>query len=442
MIRLKKEWKTEGEEHAEHEEQGDKFFHHIFFLFGGNDLKKYTIPGSAIEETVLYRPFIDSAREFGYNHLRKNKRFPRRKEHAMKKKIIAVCLLLALFVFSAPGVHALREVEDMWSETADAYVFRLEDGMPKYWLDLTGMMEDDIVLHSWTLSEEETWTEQVYVLSLDSADVGERTIDIYRIDGPDGEDLSDSFLRLTILLDDDGAMMIVRRVEEELDGEEADLPTGIYEMERSAAALVYQCRDDEGALQYWLNQNGDDLELHGLFPAEDGDPVEEVFLLDTDTAEYSDHMVRFTAISTADGEDISECYRSLQIYEMRSGIRMSVRQNSGKEDGEIPLIPSGSYTFEPYTYLIPEGEGPFGKEDLGRMAQQYYLLRSGVWPQHAEVEKKFSGGWMVHLYNSTEGKYGAERITTLASWTVDDYGIGVDEISDGALDLRGAAGLK
>ena len=360
----------------------------------------------------------------------------------MKKKIIAVCLLLALFVFSAPGVHALREVEDVWSETADAYVFRLEDGMPKYWLDLTGMMEDDIVLHSWTLSEEKTWTEQVYVLSLDSADVGERTIDIYRIDGPDGEDLSDSFLRLTILLDDDGAMMIVRRVEEELDGEEADLPTGIYEMERSAAALVYQCRDDEGALQYWLNQNGDDLELHGLFPAEDGDPVEEVFLLDTDTAEYSDHMVRFTAISTADGEDISECYRSLQLYEMRNGIRMSVRQNSGKEDGEVPLIPSGSYTFEPYTYLIPEGEGPFGKEDLGRMAQQYYFLRSGVWPQHAEVEKKFSGGWMVHLYNSTEGKYGAERITTLASWTVDDYGIGVDEISDGALDLRGAAGLK
>ena len=218
--------------------------------------------------------------------------------------------------------------------------------------------------------------------------------------------------------------------------------TGIYEMERSSAALVYLCRDDEGALQYWLTQNGDDLELHGLFPAEDGDPVEEVFLLDTDTAEYSDHMVRFSTISTADGEDISECYRSFQLHEVRNGIRMSVRQNSGKKDSEVALIPSGSYTFEPYTYLIPEGEGPFGKADLGRMAQQYYFLRTGVWPEHAEVEKKLSGGWMLHLYNATIGDSGAERVTTLASWTVDDYGIGIDEISDGALDLRGTAGLK
>ena len=58
-------------------------------------------------------------------------------------------LLTLLLICSVPGVGAAAEAEAEAEEDTleDAYLYCQEDGMPKYWLDLTGAMADDPVYH-------------------------------------------------------------------------------------------------------------------------------------------------------------------------------------------------------------------------------------------------------------------------------------------------------
>ena len=58
------------------------------------------------------------------------------------KKLTALLLaMLLIFSVMSGGALAAEEEEDT---LADAYLYCQEDGMPKYWLDFTGAMADDL----------------------------------------------------------------------------------------------------------------------------------------------------------------------------------------------------------------------------------------------------------------------------------------------------------
>ena len=73
---------------------------------------------------------------------------------------------------------------------AAAYLYSLEDGMPKYWLDFTGTVADNLVLHCWFRSGEPTFYERCYVLDLSTAETSGNGLKILQIHDSSGNDCS------------------------------------------------------------------------------------------------------------------------------------------------------------------------------------------------------------------------------------------------------------
>ena len=78
---------------------------------------------------------------------------------AMLEDVVANC------VFLTEEGNELPELEDS-PELANAYLYRQRDGMPKYWLDFTGVMAENLVLHCYFCSGEPTFYETCYILDL------------------------------------------------------------------------------------------------------------------------------------------------------------------------------------------------------------------------------------------------------------------------------------
>ena len=117
------------------------------------------------------------------------------------------------------------------SGLADGYLYCQENGMPKYWLDLTEIGEDILILHCWFRSGDPVFYEKSFVLDLTSAEVSENGLKIRQVHDMQDFDYSDRFRDLTLQFYLDGAVMIVERDEKTLaGGSEDNILTGSYAM--------------------------------------------------------------------------------------------------------------------------------------------------------------------------------------------------------------------
>ena len=83
-------------------------------------------------------------------------------------------ILLSLLIVISVSAPAMAE-----KELYTAYVYYDDNGLPKYWLDFTGSVADNLVLHCFF--ETDTWYETCYILDFNSA-VPNSHQDTYRIE--------------------------------------------------------------------------------------------------------------------------------------------------------------------------------------------------------------------------------------------------------------------
>ena len=347
----------------------------------------------------------------------------------MLEDVIANCELLT-------GEEApLPELEEDYA-LAFAYLYCQDDGMPKYWLDFTGAMADTPVLHCYFRSGEPSFYEQCFLLDLNSADVKDNQIRIYKVTDLAGNDCSSWFKSLLLVLDEEEVLLRVSRDDRTLAGGGDDnILTGVYPMRPMGADVRHEYYKDDGQLKYWLDSDGEDLLLHALFRSGDPEYYEEVFTLDLGSAKSEgDYTLSIRKVYNSAGEDVSAWFRSLSLTEVQGAFIMKVdRDESTLAGGSDDNILSGVYLLEPHSWLRPLEDGPYDPEELGQMAQYYYFFRNGFFPPEVDVEET-DEGYSIHLYEIV-GQGRQAHTATSAWYTVDEYGVGLDDLFGDPVDL-------
>ena len=351
----------------------------------------------------------------------------------MLEDVVAGCEFLGAPKNEREG--GLDELEEQIS-VYPAYLYCQKDGMPKYWIDFSGTIADAAVLHCYFRSGDPTFYEKNFLLYLDTAEFSRGRIEIRDIMDSRGRDVTDWFESMTLVFKGKKLELQVKRNESTLaGGAEDNILTGKYPMNPMNCAALYKYYQDDGLLKYWLVPNGDDVELHAMFRSGSPEYYEKVFLLDGKTAEEDGYSIRIKKVYTEDGSDISNWFRSLTLTEVEGAVMMNVRRDEktlagGAEDN----ILSGVYLLEPATYLLPGFEGKISLADLGRWAQIYYFIRSGYYPPKADVKKNGDGTFSIHLYEVVR-QDGGTHTATSAWYTVDRYGVGVNDLTGEKVDL-------
>ncbi|MBO7669950.1 MAG: hypothetical protein J6S60_05110 [Oscillospiraceae bacterium] len=124
------------------------------------------------------------------------------------------------------------------------------------------------------------------------------------------------------------------------------------------------------------------------------------------------------------GSDVSGSFRSLMLSDVEGAILMVAESDA--RSGNV-IIPSNVYLFEPKTFFVPLKSGPFTADELGVMAQQYYMKNHGFFPPKADVEQNKDGSFTIHLYEVVDLD-GVKHTATSAWYTVNAYGVGADDI--------------
>ena len=118
------------------------------------------------------------------------------------------------------------------SDFSPCYLYCQEDGLPKYWLDLSGTLAPNAVLHCMFISSDPTYYESWFILDLDTATEDEEGIHIHKVLDSHDFDHSNKFTRLCLKRDGDALIMEVERDEKTLAGGAGDnILTGEYRME-------------------------------------------------------------------------------------------------------------------------------------------------------------------------------------------------------------------
>ena len=226
------------------------------------------------------------------------------------------------------------------------------------------------------------------------------------------------------------------------------------ERESGLAAGYLYCRED-GMPKYWLDLTGvlsDHPVLHCYFRSGDPTFYESWFILDLSTAEMSGNAIRFYNVYDEYDFDHSNWFRQLTFQFYLDGAVMTVDRDErtlagGAEDniltGTYAMVPVGVGTeyrqldqdlWMPDTYLMPEEEGPYTPAELGKWAQIYYFDRNGFFPPVADVEENPDGSYSIHLYENVSLD-GIPHTATSAWYTVDAFGVGIDDIFGDAVNL-------
>ena len=114
---------------------------------------------------------------------------------------------------------------------SDGYLYCDENGVPRYWLDFTRTIEDNLVLHCCSQFGEPATGERCYVLDLSSAEVTENGLSIRRIRSLQDDGSTDRPGNLTLQFYLDAAVMIAERNgETPAETAEDQIPAGSYVM--------------------------------------------------------------------------------------------------------------------------------------------------------------------------------------------------------------------
>lgn len=144
----------------------------------------------------------------------------------MLDDVIADCAFL-----SAEADQPEEKQTEGSSGLAEGYLYCEDDGMPKYWLDMTGILSDNPILHCYFRSSDPTFYESWFVLDLSTAEYEANALRIRNVYDEYDFDHSNWFRDLTIRFYTDGAIMDVDRDERTLaGGAEDNILTGQYVM--------------------------------------------------------------------------------------------------------------------------------------------------------------------------------------------------------------------
>lgn len=325
------------------------------------------------------------------------------RDHQMKK-ICALFLVLCLLIAPAAPVYAETPISGV-------YVYE-EDGMPKYWLDFTGSVADNVVLHCFFQTD--SWYETYYVLDFNSS-VPESHQDTCRIEtvwDAKGNDVSNWFKTISLTIQEDRVRLYIERDDKTLaGGPSSTILTGLYEMTPAKAGVVYEAYSDN-KLRTWVLLNRDYAELHFADGTE--------WHLQAENSD--DHTKKAVKIISSDNTDIAFEYAEIS-YEQ--GLILLTLNGVGEY--------SGDYTLRPRAFLQKDAES---EAELKRMAQMYCKRISGFYPPEADVEDNGDGTYTVHLYEIVPNGDGTYHTATSAWYTVNASGVGVDDLFGSAVNLN------
>ena len=325
------------------------------------------------------------------------------RDHQMKKTC-ALFLVLCLLIAPAAPVYAETSISGV-------YVYE-EDGMPKYWLDFTGSVADNVVLHCFFQTD--SWYETYYVLDFNSS-VPESHQDTCRIEtvwDAKGNDVSNWFKTISLTIQEDRVRLYIERDDKTLaGGPSSTILTGLYEMTPAKAGVVYEAYSDN-KLRTWVLLNRDYAELHFADGTE--------WHLQAENSD--DHTKKAVKIISSDNTDIAFEYAEIS-YEQ--GLILLTLNGVGEY--------SGDYTFRPRAFLQKDAES---EAELKRMAQMYCKRISGFYPPEADAEDNGDGTYTVHLYEIVPNGDGTYHTATSAWYTVNASGVGVDDLFGSAVNLN------
>jgi len=325
------------------------------------------------------------------------------RDHQMKKTC-ALFLVLCLLIAPAAPVYAETPI-------SGAYVYE-EGGMPKYWLDFTGSVADNVVLHCFFQTD--SWYETYYVLDF-KASVPESHQDTYRIEtvwDAKGNDVSNWFKTISLTIQENRVRLYIERDDKTLaGGPSSTILTGLYEMTPAKAGVVYEAYSDN-KLQTWVLLNKDYAELHFADGTE--------WHLQAENSD--DHTKKAVKIISSDNTDIAFEYAEIS-YEQ--GLILLTLNGVGEY--------SGDYTLRPRAFLQEDAES---EAELKRMAQMYCKRISGFYPPEADAEDNGDGTYTVHLYEIVPNGDGTYHTATSAWYTVNASGVGVDDLFGSAVNLN------
>ncbi len=351
----------------------------------------------------------------------------------MLDQVVAGCEFLADFheeepVIPAPAPGSAPEAAPDLS-VAPGYLYCLEDGMPKYWLDFTGTYAENPVLHCWFRSGEPTFYESLLILDVFTAELDTDTILFKDITDNYGFDHSAKYKKLAIREDNGSVILEVERDESTLAGGPDDnLLTGTYRMEPVGVHAGYEYRSDGDVLRCRLIPGEESLTLHIPYLNLEG-KNEAVFTIDPKSAELDWFgKLRVGKLLDEDGNDVSEYFHYMTLLQTDDGIQLDVEWDEDAPlSGPLGMIPEGGTTFKPFSRLRPLSDGPFEPAELCRWARVRYFEQTGFYPPEADFELNADDTCTVHLYEIVDTD-GFLHTATCAWYTLDEYGVGYDDI--------------
>ncbi|MBR3187008.1 MAG: hypothetical protein IKF59_03115, partial [Lachnospiraceae bacterium] len=118
---------------------------------------------------------------------------------------LLVFLLAGLPAFGTGRIGTLNaHAADTQEELQEFYVYRLEDGQLKYWLDMSG---DELKLHCMFRSGSPEFYERIYTLDIDSAETIGKTIFLKKVTDDHEYDISYFFAMLSFTFINNHAVM-------------------------------------------------------------------------------------------------------------------------------------------------------------------------------------------------------------------------------------------
>lgn len=177
-----------------------------------------------------------------------------------------------------------------------------------------------------------------------------------------------------------------------------------------------------GQLKYWLEFR-DEFYLHCLFRSGEPEYHEEVYTLYPDWEASPAQQLTIRTVEDGRENDITHWFESLDfLFSSEDSVLMQVRRNEqtlagGAEDNLL----TGEYI------LMPREEKTL--KQLCVLAQEYYNRNYDFYPPEAAITDNGDGTYTIQLYEHVVLDEGLSHTATSAWYTVDAYGVGIDEIS-------------
>lgn len=186
--------------------------------------------------------------------------------------------------------------------------------------------------------------------------------------------------------------------------------------------------ESAGQLKYWIEFR-DEFYLHCLFRSGESEPYEEVYTLYPDWEAPSAQQLTIRTVKDENGNDITDRFVSLDfLFSSEDVVLMQVRRDEQTlAGGEEDNLLTGEYILKPREEQTPE--------QLCVLAQEYYKRNYDFYPPEAAFTDNGDGTYTIRLYENVDLGEGESHTATSAWYTVDTYGVGIDEITGRTVDL-------